>query len=882
MPSFRYGGRLSGTWWAYLVAAAIPVGLLGIRLVLGYAPDEWPVYLPFLAAILVSAYLGGIKPGLVATAVSAVLLDLYILPPTEGWPGLAGLLQPRWWLLIGGGALASVVLDALRRSSQRYRGVVESSLDAIVVIDRAGRIEEFSPAAERMFGHSAATVLGREMADVIVPPPFRERHRAGLARFLATGEARVMGRRIEMSALRADGTEFPVEISIHPGGTPAQPLFTGFIRDLTDQRKQEAALRESEERHRDLVENSNDLFCTHDLEGRILSVNEAALRLTGYDREQLLTMNLADLLTPEMRSTLAPYLRKFQTAERARGIMTIRTARGETRFWEYDNTLRRDGVTAPVVRGRARDITERRRGESALRESEERFRALFEQAAVGVAQIDTGTGKFVRINRRYCAIVGYDREEMLARDFQSITHPDDLGADLGNMRRLVAGEIREFSMEKRYLRKDGRQVWVLLTVSPMWSVGARPNFHIAVVEDITERKNLEEQFRHAQKMEAIGLLSGGVAHDFNNIVTVIKGRVSLLQQEGGLGARQTESLREIGEAAERAAALTRQLLAFSRRQVMQQRDLDLNELVRDMTTMLRRLLGEQVGMRLALAPAPLWTHADPRLLEQVLMNLAVNARDAMPQGGELGIETSAATVDEERARRWPQVQPGKFVRLRVSDTGTGIDPEVMGRIFEPFFTTKEIGKGTGLGLATAYGIVQQHRGGLEVESVPGRGSSFSVYLPLGSAPAPAPVAAEVPVDPPGGAETILLVEDEPAVQHVARLVLERKGYRVLVAATGREALAVWAGHRETIQLLLTDLMMPDGMNGIELARQLVADKPGLRVIYSSGYSASVAGKDFPLSESANFLAKPYEVEQLAAIVRRSLDTRSSADPFGRG
>jgi two-component system cell cycle sensor histidine kinase/response regulator CckA len=390
--------------------------------------------------------------------------------------------------------------------------------------------------------------------------------------------------------------------------------------------------------------------------------------------------------------------------------------------------------------------------------------------------------------------------------------------------------------------------------------------------DITERVLLEEQLRHAQKMEAIGRLAGGVAHDFNNILTAVLLQTEMLQAAPDLSATVRKGLEQIRASAERAANLTRQLLLFSRRQVLQPRDLDLNRVVGSLGEMIGRLIGEDVHLTLRLHPEPLPTRADAGMLDQVLMNLVVNARDAMPTGGRLVIETFAREVTPAEAATLPDAAPGPYVALRVSDTGCGISPEILPHIFEPFFTTKEPGKGTGLGLATVYSIVRQHDGFLQVTSEPGRGTTFEICLPARSPAGNRPASGPAPEPPRGRAETILLVEDEPAVRALTRQTLERHGYRVLEASHGREALRLWEEHRAAVDLLLTDLVMPEGLGGLELARRLRASKPGLKVVYTSGYSAESGGLESePRPDEGAFIQKPCPPERLLEIVRLSLD-----------
>jgi len=385
-----------------------------------------------------------------------------------------------------------------------------------------------------------------------------------------------------------------------------------------------------------------------------------------------------------------------------------------------------------------------------------------------------------------------------------------------------------------------------------------------------ERRRAEEGLRKAQKMEAFGQLAGGVAHDFNNLLTVIQGNIALARLTGKLAPEQALALDEIAESSTRAANLTRQLLMFSRQKAVQMRDLDMNEIVGNMTKMLKRLIGEHITLVARHSSGTVRIHADPGMMEQVLMNLSVNSRDAMPKGGELTIETEVVHVERPEELS-PRARAGAFVRLRVSDTGMGIAVEHQARIFEPFFTTKGVGKGTGLGLATVFGIVEQHRGWIDFESAPGQGATFRIYLPQVSAAGGPESGARSEIQARGGKETILLVEDESQVRALARRILTAKGYRVIEAASGAEALEVWRKHGEGIDLLLTDMVMPGGMSGRELGKTLQADRPALRIIYCSGYTDEMLGDDSQLRDERNFLEKPYDTTRLLKAVRECLD-----------
>jgi len=504
---------------------------------------------------------------------------------------------------------------------------------------------------------------------------------------------------------------------------------------------------------------------------------------------------------------------------------------------------------------------------SKYKQIEMRFRRLVDSNAEGVAFWNM-KGQITSANAAFLKIVGYTRADLEAGpiDWLAMTPPEYADLDQRALKELIATGVCK-PLEKEFIRKDGKRVAVLLGAATFED---DPRAGVCFALDLTERKKLEHQLLQAQKMESIGQLAGGVAHDFNNILTIFQMQVDLMKYDG-LSAEQTESLEEITAGIQRGSALTRQLLLFSRREMFQPADLDLNEAITTTTKMLKRMLGETVEMQLKLAATPLLLHADAGMLDQVLMNLCVNARDAMPGGGRLVIETEGVEFDELAVAQTVQARPGAFVRLSVSDTGDGIAPEILSQIFEPFFTTKPIGKGTGLGLATVFGIVQQHQGWIGVYSEVGHGTTFRIYLPRLAGNVLLKSAAAAPVAMRGGQETILLVEDDPALRVAVRKALAQLGYRILEAPTGVKALEVWQENCVEISLLLTDLVMPDGMTGNDLAQRLLQENPNLKVIFMSGYSTEVVGRDFPLSEEVNFLSKPFPAQKLAETIRDVLD-----------
>ncbi len=504
-----------------------------------------------------------------------------------------------------------------------------------------------------------------------------------------------------------------------------------------------------------------------------------------------------------------------------------------------------------------------------LRRSEERFAKAFRASPIPFAIQTLRENRFVDVNDAFRHMTGYGRAELIGRTPLDVHLCIDYPAS-------SLGEDRPIRhVEAQVSTKSGELRTALASVERIVLDG-EPHLLLMVL-DISERLHLESQLRQAQKMEAIGQLAAGVAHDFNNLLTIIQGHASLQLTLSGHGEDTVESLQQIAMASERAADLTRQLLAFSRRQVMRPRVVQVNTLIRELTAMLRRLIGEQIELRTEFGEElpPVW--ADHTGLEQVIMNLTLNARDAMPRGGSITIGTQVMEMTEEDREHNPEVAPGRYVVLSVTDTGTGMDANTRARIFEPFFTTKETNKGTGMGLATVYGITKQHEGWIDVSTELGKGSQFRVFLPTTDRVAEPLIDPAHQAAPTDGAATILIVEDDEAVRSLVREILDHHGYRVLEAEHGEAALAVWRNHRDEIDLLLTDMVMPGSVNGLELSQRLLGERPDLKVIYTSGYSAELFSSDVKLEDGVNYLPKPYLSAKLTSILRRALHPEEETD-----
>lgn len=505
------------------------------------------------------------------------------------------------------------------------------------------------------------------------------------------------------------------------------------------------------------------------------------------------------------------------------------------------------------------------------------FRRVFDGSAVSLAVCTLKEGRFIEVNEYFVRLLGLSRDELIGRNAPDL----DLWSEPGAFRDLlnkVAAQNRVQELELRVHTQAGGIRDLLVSAERL-----DPQDDACVLitaYDITERVRQEVQVRQAQKMEAVGQLASGFAHGFNNLLAVVQGYAGLLLAEPNLDPQTAKALKEVCTAAEKGANLTRQLLVFSRKQVMQARLLNINEVITGSAAMLKHLLGEKIEVVFDLWQQPLTIEADTRMLEQVLVNLAANSRDAMPNGGQFFINTVSVISHDWSGRSSGKEEPGPYACIRISDSGCGMNPETLNRIFEPFFTTKDVGQGVGLGLSTAYGIIKQHNGWIEVTSQPGKGTNFRIFLPAREA-ARSTVKPISPRPPSAGKERILVVEDEAPLRVMVESILQRQGYQVVTAINGVEALRTWSAQQGSFDLLLTDMAMPEGMTGRELADQLRDQKPALKVVYTSGYSVDLISQEGEeLVECVNFLQKPYHPNRLAETVRACLDDTKSAPQRG--
>jgi PAS domain S-box-containing protein len=744
---------------------------------------------------------------------------------------------------------------ALRKSEEKFFKAFQSSPVPMCIVDvgKNSSFLEVNESFERITGFRRDEIIGRtsmELGLYVEPGDFEESRK----RMLADGGYR----NLEFRFRKKNGENMVGLISAEQIEIDGNFCAIAIAVDVTESRRAEQAYRESEELYRRLFELESDAIVLVDREsGQLLAANKAASSLYGYSREELLSMNRTDL-SAEAEKTVEATLNM-------RTFIPLR--------WHK----KKNGTVFPVeisgsyfeFKGRSvfvsaiRDITNRKLIKEALEKSEEKFSKAFHSNPAAIVITDLTDQCYVEVNHTFEHLVGYRRDEIVGHTWAELPlWTDPRLRDHAVEHLLQKGSIRNW--ECRFRRKNGDEGTGLLSAELIEIDGKQ--CAITSTVDVTERLHLQTQLGQAQKLESVGRLAGGVAHDFNNLLTIINGYGDLILK--GLPADHPlhSYAHEICKAGAHAVGLTSQLLAFSRKQVIQPSALDVNTIVNDTVRMLHRLIGEDIALTTSLDPLAGQVMADGHQVHQVIMNLAVNARDAMPDGGRLNIATSNADVDECDLAAHPDARAGKYVVMTVTDSGVGMDPDTLQHAFEPFFTTKERGKGTGLGLSTVYGIVRQNGGWIDAWSEVGKGSSFKIYMPRIDA-GPATSKPEVTAHRTlRGGETVLVVEDQEAVRELTKTVLEAYGYRVFEATNGDEALAFVKQHPDEIHLLLTDVILP-GMNGKDLSDRLRRLRPKLKVLFTSGYTAEVVGRRGVTEQDLAYLPKPVSPEALVAKVR---------------
>ncbi|MGC8989151.1 MAG: PAS domain S-box protein [Verrucomicrobiia bacterium] len=794
--------------------------------------------------------------------------------------GLAGLLLVSWSITLRRRVAQQErkIRENLEREAaleRRYREVVQNATDLVYTLDLEGKFTFFNPAAERLLGYTREEALKLNIADVVAPD-----HLANVRQRIAEKLQKDVPTTYEVEVVTKDRRRLWIEVNtrlLHENGKPIG--IQGIGRNITDRKRVEQELRRSELLYSSLVENLPLCVFRKDAEGRFTFVNRQFCEFVGVRQSEVIGKTDFDLFPANAAERYrADDLHVLETGQTFDAEEINCSANGAKRWVRVIKSRIADEKGRVVgVQGVFWDITEKRLAQESLKESFSLLQATLDSTWDGILMVDRDR-KVISYNRRFMEMWRIPEEVMAKRDIcliadyvaPQLKDPEGFKSKLAELYEDIEAryeDMLEFKDGRVFERYTQPQKIDDKIVGRVWC------FHDATARKRAqnEHRRVEEQLHQSQKLEAVGQLAAGLAHDFNNVLTTILGNSSLLQSDLPPQSRAQGYVKQIIDSAERAAKLTKQLMLFSRKQSPRCEPVNLNEVLEKMAGMLRSLIGEHIELNCNYASSLPLIKADPGMMEQLIVNLVVNARDAMPQGGTLTLSTFAINLDERTAAQKGLSDAGVYVCFSVLDTGIGMDAATMERIFEPFFTTKDVGKGTGLGLSTVHGIVQQHGGSIEVDSAVGKGSRFTVFLPGCQSLHFAGERTSHRVMPRGNGETIFVVEDEPAVRSVVEVSLKSLGYTVITARSGHEALELWPNHASRINLLMTDIVMPGGISGIELAAQLMKDNPSLKVIYTSGYSTEITEGHFNLPPKTRFLQKPYLVETLASVVRTCLD-----------
>jgi len=781
--------------------------------------------------------------------------------------------------------------------------LVECAPEAITILDSCHQVTRINSEFTRMFGFTIEEALGSPLDELVVPPD-----RTAESDWIQEAVEKGQKVTLETKRRRKDGTLVDVSVSCAPVMVGAKRVgICVLYRDIEEHKRAQtlsSALYRIAERTSAASHLQGFYASIHNIVGELMNARNFYIALYDPATELLTFPHFVDehdpapapkrlgrglteyvlrtgeplLATPKVFEELvakgeveligAPSLDWMGVPLRAGGqtfgVLVVQSYREDVRFGE------RDKEVLTFVSQQLASAIDHKRHEEALRQSESRYRSLVQSAVYGIYRSSVD-GRFLDVNPALIHMLGYDSaDEVVKLDPQRevFVEPAEHERLLQEFQRTGCLD----SAEVRWKRKDGSVITVRLSGRAATELDEADQALEIIAEDITERRALEDQFRQAQKMEAVGRLAGGVAHDFNNLLMVVSGYTEVLMEALDQNDPLLVKVQAIQQAADRATTLTRQLLAFSRKQLLELKVVDVNSIVADMERLLRPLIGENIDLTTKLTPNVGHTRADAGQLEQVIMNLVVNAKDAMPDGGRILIQTSEADPDTAR-REHSLIEPGTYILLSVSDTGAGMDRETQSRIFEPFFTTKEKGKGTGLGLSTVYGIVKQGGGYIFAQSEPGCGTTFRIYLPRVADPADSPRVDKHAQTAAGGSETVLLVEDEESVRELVRETLKTRGYRVIEASDGIAAMRVSEEYQGNIEILITDVVMP-GMSGRELAKRVAAARPNIRVLYLSGYTEDAIIHEGALEPGTGFLQKPFTLQVLARKVREVLQGES--------
>ena len=745
-----------------------------------------------------------------------------------------------------------------------FSAAVESSNDAIVTKSLDGTITGWNPAAERMFGFAAAEAVGKGI-DLIVPRDrLTEMH--DILRRIGQGGSIEQH---ETVRLRKDGSPVEVSLSISPIKTASGEIIgaSKIARDITESKRTQQALDQQIEERRRIFETSQDLILVSDPKGVLVQVSPSSQTILGYAPEQMIGHSAIEFIHGDDLDSTREEMRAARRGLHTRNFdarYVHRDGRNVTLSWmgTWSDPVRRHFFVG-------RDMTESRLAQETLRESEQLARGIVDTALDAFVQMDE-SGTISDWNSQAEKIFGWSRGEALGRSLGELIIPEiHRAAHKSGLQRFLRtgeGSVLGRRLEIEARRRDGKEIKVELSITAL----QRRNGVVfnGFVRDLTDKIAAEDRIRQAEKMEAVGQLTGGVAHDFNNILTVITGTIEILAEAVENDPQLAAITKMIDEAAARGADLTQHLLAFARKQPLQPRETDLNTLIIETAKLLRPTLGERIEIESVFQDEACLANVDPNQLATAILNLAINARDAMPDGGKLILETASAVLDENYASRHSEVRPGRYALLAVSDTGTGIPAAILDKVFNPFFTSKEPGKGTGLGLSMVYGFVKQSAGHIKIYSEEGHGTTIKIYLPPGTGASLAPEAAIAPAIP-GGHETILVVEDDKLVREYVLTQLRSLGYVTLDAANGAEALAIIAAGNQ-FDLLFTDVIMPGAMNGRQLATEVQKSKPGLKVLFTSGYTENAIIHHGRLDTGVLLLAKPYRKSDMAGMIRKAL------------